>query len=266
MPVMMVDVKPLSPRLKAMYENKFTLEYHKAMKLQNDGEVEILPFDMAKKLTKQKVIYTAIYGSKDRLPQYPSFSSDYDYVCFTDNKKLMAENWTVIYREGVSSDPTRSARWLKTHPHKLFPNHARSVWVDANIRFKTGYLQRLYAASGNFVGLQHWQEVKGVYDEARRCIMQSKDDPKTIEKQCARYRSEGLPELIDILWTALLIRNHNEQNIVEFDEMWWDEINKGSRRDQLSFPYCVWKLKMPYVKIKGFGNFFKRLNHLCPSN
>ena len=34
-------------------------------------------------------------------------------------------------------------------------------------------------------------------------------------------------------------------------EQWWEEIKYGSKRDQLSFNYSMWKTKTPFIYFRG---------------
>ena len=43
---------------------------------------------------------------------------------------------------------------------------------------------------------------------------------------------------------------HNQKDVIKAMEMWWDEIENGSRRDQLSFNYAAWKTKTGFNWIK----------------
>ena len=38
----------------------------------------------------------------------------------------------------------------------------------------------------------------------------------------------------------LILRRHSER-VARFNQLWWDEIERGSQRDQISFPYAVAK-------------------------
>ena len=48
-----------------------------------------------------------------------------------------------------------------------------------------------------------------------------------------------------------MLRRHNEKDVIDTMEMWWEEIKYGSRRDQLSFNYCAWKSNLNFVYLKG---------------
>ena len=47
-------------------------------------------------------------------------------------------------------------------------------------------------------------------------------------------RGEGLSE------NNFLVRRHNEKT-AELNELWWELVQETTRRDQVSFQYCIWK-------------------------
>ena len=44
----------------------------------------------------------------------------------------------------------------------------------------------------------------------------------------------------------MILRRHTDA-IRRLNEAWWNEIVRGSRRDQLSFNYVAWKLGLSYA-------------------
>jgi hypothetical protein len=78
-----------------------------------------------------------------------------------------------------------------------------------------------------------------------------KDDPTVMERQIERYRREGYPSGNGLVFASVLIRCHNDPVIIRTMEHWWREIEKGSRRDQLSFNYVIWKEKCTLCIIDG---------------
>jgi hypothetical protein len=44
----------------------------------------------------------------------------------------------------------------------------------------------------------------------------------------------------------VILRRHTDA-IRHLNEAWWNEIVRGSRRDQLSFNYVAWKLGLRYA-------------------
>ncbi len=82
------------------------------------------------------VLYTAIFGKYDNLLLPECIDPEVDYVCFHGRARNDCGVWQMRAAPYYHSDPTRIARWVKTHPHELFPDHDVAVWLDANIILK----------------------------------------------------------------------------------------------------------------------------------
>ncbi len=91
-----------------------------------------------------------------------------------------------------------------------------------------------------FVSLNHPHR-NCIYDEGAECIRQNKDDDGLINSQLDLYKKEGFPVQQGMLQSGILIRKHNKENVINFQQQWWDEILRLSKRDQLSFNYIKWK-------------------------
>ena len=268
---------PVSPKYKSILKRNTSfpdglipLRLAVARKLQRSGDVKICSYggglaatNYLQSLKQKKVIYTAIFGGKDRLPSLRTVPKDWDLVIFTDNETLDSKLWNVVYMEPPNRDPTRAARQLKLTPHVLFPSHEISAWIDANLCLTCDvnhYFDR-FIIGHDFVLLRHWQDVKGPYHEVQRCIDLQKDDEALITRQGQAYREAGMPDSLEVAWTAILIRRHNKPHVKAFDAMWLAELQRWSRRDQISFPYCAWKTGLKYSTIPGLGQWFRRVNH-----
>jgi len=67
--------------------------------------------------------------------------------------------------------------------------------------------------------------------------------------------------------TTYILRRHTGK-VEEFNRLWWEEICKGSRRDQLSFDYALWKMEMKanWFEVDNFDShkinpYFNYVNH-----
>lgn len=80
-----------------------------------------------------------------------------------------------------------------------------------------------------------------IYDEGTSCCIIGKDNIKLMRHQLDTYRREGMPEHFGLYETNLIACEHNNPLCIAVMEDWWNEINRFSRRDQLSLPYVLWK-------------------------
>lgn len=243
-------------------------------------------------MQNKKVIYTAIFGGKDNLHE-PLFKPEgFDFVCFTDNKYLESENWNVRIVEPFLKDPVRNARYYKIMAHKVLPEYEQSIWIDGNMIVKgnVNVWVDQYLSSNNFVTFDHskqkrrflkvfWVKDKKlgrdcIYDEYGALVTRTKkgmymDDIETMKTQISRYENEGYPKHNGLAVTMILLRNHNNQQVIELDEAWWKELELGSRRDQLSLNYVAWKQNFPLVYVSGdprYNPYVSKTKHALKTN
>jgi len=185
------------------------------------------------------IVYTAMMGDFDKL-QPPDVEGN--FVAFVDSP-VDVGGWDVrvIPKQG---NPRLTARWCKTHPHALFPETKVSIWIDANVMLVTEpvVLTGEWLADGDMAAFDHPARYCA-YDEARRCIRYGKGDPEKIAAQMEVYETEGFPRDAGLAMTNVVVRRHTEE-VKRFNKLWWEEITAHSERDQLSFPYVMWKTRM----------------------
>ena len=189
------------------------------------------------------VVYTAIYGDRDLLWE-PSWQADgVELVAFSDQPRS-SDSWQTVTEPGRFSDPCRSAKWYKLHPQQLFPRAQASLWIDGSYLLVSDPRPTLDALKTDLGFPVHpWRRC--AYKEARVCIKWDKDKRSVIERQVARYRSVGFPENFGLVEANAIFRRHTEATR-RFDTLWWQEIQHGSRRDQISLPFTFWRLGLPY--------------------
>jgi len=223
---------------------------------------------------KDIVIYTAIFGEKDKLIKPKFVPKNCDFICFTDSD-FNSSIWKVKKVKPIFKDPVRNARMYKILPHKFLSEYNCSIWIDGNMIVK-GDINELiegYLSKYNLAIYDHKQlpDSRGcIYEEAEALIKMAKkgkykDDPNIIRKQVEKYKKEGYPANNGLVSSMVILRRHNEPDVIKTMEDWWEEIKKHSRRDQLSFNYVAWKNKLNFVYLKGDSRnnkYFKHTPHL----
>lgn len=200
-------------------------------------------------------IYTAIFGDiKDDLqtPLCPG-QELCDWFVFTDRPGPVPAPWIKrdVNYQGLAS--RKLSRFLKTHPKELFPQSEIVVWHDGNIRLKDNpqTLTDIYLRGTDLAVCRHPLR-QCIRQELWACRILKKDDPNTMIAQINRYFGEGFPLGFGLSETGLLLRRLTPK-MHAFDQAWWNEIDKGSIRDQLSFPYVIWKTGIRPSTIEGRG-------------
>lgn len=209
------------------------------------------------------VVYTANIGDYDSvdIPQFLELNKDVKFVLFTTNKQLRSNKIDIRYVEdymSIDRDPQRVARFFKLQPHKVLPPHDISIWHDSCLSLKiTNYNkvveENLINRSLEMICYRHPNR-NCLYREASACISQSLDNQLLIKRQIERYKGEGFPSNKGLYDTGIMIRV-NSQKMQVFNDMWYDEVKRGSKRDQISHMYCIRKNKVRIGSfIEGYGD------------
>lgn len=189
------------------------------------------------------VIYTAISGGYDtlKIPEY--MNPEYDYVCFSDRPIEGDIPWEIRPIDYFHTDSTRIARYYKTHAHLYLKEYEIAVWIDANILIRADiqFLIDRFLASDMPIASNPHPTRSCIYTEADICRILEKDAPDEIVAQTERYEEEGFPRNLGMAETNVLIFRPNDPLLRRVFIDWWRELDNGSRRDQMSFTYALFK-------------------------
>lgn len=201
----------------------------------------------------KSVIYTCLTGGYDELLAPNFINPDYDYVCFTDDKNMIAKRyigpWKIEPLHFSELDNGKNNRWHKMHPHLLFPNYESSIYIDSNVNFKTSKIFEYIRALPKqcFIALPIHSRHDCIYDEAEFVLKIGLDKKENIEPLIQKYRAEGFPKHFGLAENNTIFRKHNNSECIKLMDEWWDIFLKYSRRDQLSLFYLFWKDKINFA-------------------
>lgn len=194
---------------------------------------------------KKYVIYSALVGTYDDVPQ-PAVSDDrFDFILFTNS--IEAERvgaWQIRPIVYENPDSTRIARYVKTHPEILLSEYDVSIWMDMNVLIKTGYIYERalqLVSEGVVVSSMKHPGWDCIYEEAFEVMHMRVERESVVLGWCPRLVKEGYPRHNGLCETNVLLRQHRKPEVADFDAFWWECISNHSRRDQLSFNYALWK-------------------------
>ena len=197
------------------------------------------------------VVYTAIIGGYDTLTEPLVTPDGVDFICFTD-RDIKSDVWEIRKVLPLYEDNTRTARKYKILPHRFLSQYDISIWVDGNetVVGDVNKLLEKFLTDKNMAVYNHmscWDKRDCVYKEAHAIFDLGnnnnnwKDSPSIIQKQIKRYADDGYPLNNGLIVSGVVLRKHNEGDIIKCMERWWEELKYGSKRDQLSFNYSAWK-------------------------
>ena len=200
----------------------------------------------------KKAIYTAIFGNYDRL-KHPSYvNPDYNYILFTDRETYIAQKlghnesiWSFEIIENVEEKggAYHVSKDIKLNPHKYLHGYDMSIYIDGSIE-QIGDIERFLEYFDDcYLMCKHPQRTC-LYDESEVLIKQKVGNLHRLDIQRKRYREEGYPPNNGLLMGGIIARMHNE-DAIKINNLWWEEVQKGTMRDQISIPYVSWKLGIP---------------------
>ena len=213
---------------------------------------------MSNNSQKSVVVYTANFGAKDNLLDPKNLTkttqNEVDFVCISDNKKAPNKVYKNIYVEPQFSDVAKNARRIKILGFKEIENYEIAIWHDSSIRLDSNAIQQLveFAKSHTISTFKHGRE--DIYLEAIACIENNKDRPIRIAQQMQRYSSSGIKAHSGLFETGILVINTKRFMGSELQKIWWNEIEKCSRRDQLSLPFAAHTSNSKIGILEGSGH------------
>ena len=198
-------------------------------------------------MRKNKIlIYTCITGGydtpTDNFPKKPG----YDYILISD-QYIKTHSWKCLipkFENMDHLDNTKKQRYIKTHPHELFPEYNVVIWIDANTSINNILYDYIENNLGFPITFKNHPFRCCLYDEIHEIKILGKDKPELCDKLHDRYKSEGVPENNGLYETNIIISHPNNPTVQTIFNEWWKEIEHNSKRDQLSLNYILWKYNL----------------------
>lgn len=225
------------------------IEHKKIVKKLEAGHKQnenFITYDGSISTNSRIAVYTCITGNYDEPIEPVYIPENNDFYIVTDMEVSPDSAWKKIDINNINAikeiDNTRKARYIKTHPHLLFPNYEYSIWVDSNFKV-VGDLSKYIKYVGKVIPFaSNWHPKRNcIYKEVEACILRKKDNNDLLRKQVEYYHTQGFPQEFGLIETNMIIRKHGDKKCIALMEAWWNEMVRWSKRDQLSLPYVIWK-------------------------
>jgi hypothetical protein len=213
---------------------------------------------------RHKAVYTFIFGDYDSLKPPAVLTPGWDYICFTDDPTLRSDVWDVRLSARDQGD-IRLGNKKYAGKHKiLFHRYLKdydlslSMAADVELNCNLDDLMRNYFRDGDDMMICRHDVRDCIYDEAEVCKTLALDDPERVDEQMQRYRGLGYPAHNGLYSSGIIARWHDRPNVQEMTELWWQEYLAGSRRDQLSLPFALWRSVPIKISVVDYDQQFLR--------
>lgn len=195
--------------------------------------------------TDDCVVYTCVTGGYDKNIQEP-YTKKQDFIYYTEaGSQLKSENWIIKPIEELNLTGNQINRFYKFHPAKYVGSYRYSMYIDGNVKIISDITPFFYAAKESKWGIamHAHSERNCVYKEAKACLFYKRGNADAIANQMEFYRKEGLPDEFGLCMAAVIVVDNQNPHSKLILDAWWDEFMRSkSGRDQLAFPYVIWKL------------------------
>lgn len=222
------------------------------------------------------VVSSCIFGSSDFLRRPTSkMISQYSkknvcFIMFVDKEtlvKLSTEGsipdergfiglWRIVVVSNLPyEDMRKTGKVPKFLSHRLFPSARYSIWLDSKLRLHTDPMLLieyfLWRKKSEYAISNHYTR-HCVWDEVQQNKRLNKYNHSAIDEQFLFYQSDGLPKFDSsdpsrplpsyVPEGSFIVRAHTPMSNL-FSCLWFNEVDRFTSRDQLSFGYTFLKLK-----------------------
>ena len=206
-------------------------------------------------------IYTCILGGYDNI-QIPLVKFDnVDYYIFTDEIEKY-KGYNNIYNvvkipEKIQNNGNIIAnRYIKFHPSEFFKSYDYAIYMDGNVRIVSDirtFVKRCSIKTG--IAMHTHRERNCIYEEAQVCKLLRRGNKNKIDQQIKQYREEGFPAKFGMNEATIIVSDLKNNEASRLLLEWYNEFVKSqSLRDQLAWPYVLWKNNYKIEDVGNLGN------------
>ncbi len=207
-------------------------------------------------------VLTSLFGSHEPLRSLTerelAYKSEVDFIAYVDREYPTCEGWTQIISPVFSSDQVygyrRSAKLPKILPQFVQPDYDAYLWIDS-CQIPNINPQELYETylKGHDLALFSHPYRDCLYEEAKVCANIPLDFPQTIQDQVNFYSQVNLPKNYGLYELACFMMTNNNTT-KELSLIWWEQVCRYSSRDQISFPFSLFRIEKE-VKISTMPGY-----------
>ncbi|XP_058096531.1 probable hexosyltransferase MUCI70 isoform X2 [Magnolia sinica] len=175
----------------------------------------------------------------------------------------------VVVRNLPYRDMRKTGKVPKFLSHRLFPSARYSIWIDSKMRLNTDpmlILEYFLWRKGAEYAISNHYDRHCVWEEVLQNKRLNKYNHRAIDEQFQFYQSDGLtkfnasdestPLPSYVPEGSFIVRAHTPMSNL-FSCLWFNEVDRFTSRDQLSFAYTFLKLRRTNPGRPFILNMFK---------
>ena len=156
-------------------------------------------------------VYTCITGNYDNLVEIEKKEKDFDYICYTNNKKLKSKSWNIKYIEDEQDlDNVKLARKIKILGTEELKKYDVVIWIDGQVKFdipiKDFMDEFVDLKKYDMVGFKHYCR-STVNEEMNSCLEIGKDNLNNICDLYNYLNNKSFKDDLGLLESTIIFRN-----------------------------------------------------------
>jgi hypothetical protein len=222
-------------------------------------------------ITNEKIaIYKVIFGDYDAIKEPQVLPENCDFFVITDLIIPNGSMWKKIdisNLNNITLSNNELNRYFKLHPHLFFSSYKYSLYLDCNIELLSDPREYLASIPKSGISVHNHFRRQCVFDEIDVCINLKKDSFENLIRHRKHLISNNMPLNYGMAELPIILREHNNLQCIKIMNEWWYEFLNYSKRDQISFPYVLYKnhIKVKEVTTLGediYSNYsFRKYDH-----
>ena len=210
-------------------------------------------------LNDRIAVYTSIFGGYDAVREPLFRPNNIDYYIITDQTVPNGSMWKrldVTLAENLTD--SEKNRYVKMHPDVFFSEYRYSIYVDGSIKIISDLTPMITRIGESGIAVHRHSQRCCVYEELEATIVTHKLTNEKSKEYNEFLRAENMPPRYGLCECGVIAREHNNPLCKKIMEEWWEQFLTRIKRDQLSFPYVLFKngIEVDSVAILG-GNIYK---------
>ncbi|MBD3320193.1 MAG: DUF616 domain-containing protein [Chitinivibrionales bacterium] len=202
----------------------------------------------------KNIIFTFIFGDYDSLKDPLVVTPGWDYYCISD-RGIGSDIWkpvNVANKLRHIACPKRKASLLKIEHFKYIPpEYDICITLDGSMVLNTDlndFIEENRESDPDLMIARH-PDRTCIYDEAAVVLQAQLDTKENVVTHMQRYALQGFPRNQGLYGTRMMVKNNRSAGLRRMCEIWGREYRRGSRRDQLSMNYAIWKAKKEGIEL-----------------
>ncbi|KAL5845999.1 hypothetical protein ACOSQ3_009523 [Xanthoceras sorbifolium] len=178
--------------------------------------------------------------------------------------------WRIVVVKNLPYDDMRRVGKIpKLLPHRLFPSARYSIWLDSKLRLQLDpllILEYFLWRKGYEYAISNHYDRHCVWEEVAQNKKLNKYNHTVIDQQFAFYQADGLQRFdasdprkllpSNVPEGSFIVRAHTPMSNL-FSCLWFNEVERFTPRDQLSFAYTYQKIRRMNPGKPFYLNMFK---------